>query len=137
VIVDLSRNFGHHKAMMTGLDHARGDLVFLIDSDLEEDPECMREFAIEMSRTKADVVFGVQETRRGSWFQRVSGNLFFDLFNAVTGIAMPKNMVTARLMTKRYVDALVLHREQEVFIGGLWHITGFKQVPFAVVKHST
>ena len=36
--VDLSRNFGHHKAMMTGLSYARGDLVFLIDSDLEEDP---------------------------------------------------------------------------------------------------
>ena len=39
VIVDLARNFGHHKAMMTGLAHATGDLVFLIDSDLEEQPE--------------------------------------------------------------------------------------------------
>ena len=43
-IVDLSRNFGHHKAMMTGLAHARGDLVFLIDSDLEEDPELLPTF---------------------------------------------------------------------------------------------
>ena len=38
-IIDLSRNFGHHKALMTGLAHARGELVFLIDCDLEEDPE--------------------------------------------------------------------------------------------------
>src|SRR3989304_393804 len=37
-VIDLSRNFGHHKAMMTGLAHAKGDLVFLLDSDLEEDP---------------------------------------------------------------------------------------------------
>ena len=43
-IVDLSRNFGHHKAMMTGLIHARGDLVFLLDSDLEEAPEFLRRF---------------------------------------------------------------------------------------------
>ncbi|MGC8068848.1 glycosyltransferase, partial [Salmonella enterica] len=39
VVVDLSRNFGHHKALMTGLAHARGDLVYLVDSDLEEEPE--------------------------------------------------------------------------------------------------
>jgi putative glycosyltransferase len=38
IILDLSRNFGHHKAMMTGLAHAKGELVFLIDSDLEEEP---------------------------------------------------------------------------------------------------
>ena len=40
-VIDLSRNFGHHKAMMTGLAHARGDLVFLLDSDLEEEPELL------------------------------------------------------------------------------------------------
>ena len=39
VVVDLSRNFGHHKAMMTGLAHTKGDRVFLLDSDLEEEPE--------------------------------------------------------------------------------------------------
>src|SRR5258708_35620594 len=37
-VIDLSRNFGHHKAMMTGLAHARGELIFLVDSDLEEEP---------------------------------------------------------------------------------------------------
>ena len=44
IVVDLSRNFGHHKAMMTGLDYAQGDLVFLIDSDLEEEPELLARF---------------------------------------------------------------------------------------------
>ena len=44
-IIDLARNFGHHKAMMTGLAETRGDLVFLIDSDLEEPPELLTEFA--------------------------------------------------------------------------------------------
>ena len=38
-IVDLSRNFGHYRALMTGLAHARGELVFLLDCDLEEEPE--------------------------------------------------------------------------------------------------
>jgi len=43
-VIDLSRNFGHHRAIMTGLSHARGDYVFLIDSDLEEEPELLEEF---------------------------------------------------------------------------------------------
>src|SRR6266480_6630577 len=50
-VIDLARNFGHHKAMMTGLTHTRGDLVFLIDSDLEERPELLGDFKQEMDRT--------------------------------------------------------------------------------------
>ncbi|MCH7649927.1 MAG: glycosyltransferase, partial [Nitrospinae bacterium] len=44
VVVDLSRNFGHHRAMMKGLSYAQGDKVFLIDCDLEEQPELLTEF---------------------------------------------------------------------------------------------
>ena len=44
VVVDLSRNFGHHKAMMTGLSHARGDRILLLDCDLEEAPELLTQF---------------------------------------------------------------------------------------------
>ena len=65
VVVDLARNFGHHKAMMTGLAHATGDLVFLIDSDLEEEPELLGRFHERLAQGDCDVVFGVQETRRG------------------------------------------------------------------------
>ena len=61
VVVDLSRNFGHHKAMMTGLAHAKGELVFLIDSDLEEEPEWLLSFASAMLDKRCDVVYGVQE----------------------------------------------------------------------------
>ncbi|MGH9548808.1 MAG: glycosyltransferase family 2 protein, partial [Terriglobales bacterium] len=64
-IVDLSRNFGHHKAMMTGLAHARGDMVFLLDSDLEEEPELLNTFYEKLQQTGADVVFGVQQKRKG------------------------------------------------------------------------
>lgn len=137
VVVDLSRNFGHHKAMMTGLAHARGERVFLIDSDLEEEPEWLCEFAAQMDHDGCDVVYGVQKSRRGGWFERWSGQAFYAILPRITGIDMPKNMVTARLMTRRYVDALLLHREREIDIGGLWAITGFAQRPRAVVKHSS
>lgn len=137
VIVDLSRNFGHHKAMMTGLAHTKGELVFLIDSDLEEEPEWLETFALLMKQERCDVVYGVQERRKGNWFERWSGQWFYRLFKALTGLALPENVVTTRLMTRRYVRALLRHREREVFMAGLWHITGFRQASLAVRKHNT
>lgn len=77
VVADLSRNFGHHRAMMTGLTLARGDLVFLLDSDLEEEPEYLPAFHQQMQRQACDVVYGVQQTRKGGWFERVSGDGFW------------------------------------------------------------
>ena len=137
VVVDLSRNFGHHKAMMTGLAHCQGDLVFLIDSDLEEEPEYLLSFSEEMQSEDCDVVYGVQQKRKGGWFEHMSGKWFYILFNRFTGMALPENVVTARLMTRRYVDALLLHKEREVFMAGLWHITGFRQRGQLVTKHAS
>ena len=99
VLVDLSRNFGHHKAMMTGLFQSKGDQVFLIDSDLEEDPECLLSFSEQLQKMACDVVYGVQEQRKGGWFERWSGRWFYRFFQALTGMALPENIVTARLMT--------------------------------------
>jgi putative glycosyltransferase len=134
--VDLSRNWGHHKAMMTGLAFARGEHVFLIDSDLEEDPAILAQFAAEMERRGCDVVYGVQAERKGGWFERRAGSLFWWLFNRLSPVAIPPNMTTARLMTRRYVKNLLRFRERELFIAGLWLMTGFEQVPVTVSKGS-
>lgn len=136
-VVNLSRNFGHHKAMMTGLKHAKGELVFLIDSDLEEQPEWLVLFYEKMNATQADVVYGVQETRKGGWFERLSGGLFYKAFNLFGHVKIPENLVTTRLMSKDYVQALVLHQETDFFIAGLWQLTGFDQVEIRLTKLST
>jgi putative glycosyltransferase len=134
-VVDLSRNFGHHKAMMTGLAHAQGDLVFLLDSDLEEEPELLKMFHEQMLQTGADVVFGVQQKRKGKLFERLSGSLYFKLFNLLSTHHIPPNHLTARLMTREYVAALMRHQEREFVMSGLWALTGFQQVPLTVIKH--
>jgi len=136
-VVDLSRNFGHHRAMMTGLGYARGEKVFLIDCDLEEAPELLSTFYEKFNKDGCDVVYGVQETRKGGAFERISGNIFYTLFNRLSGIRMPHNPVTSRLMSGRYVKSLLLYRERELFIDGIWHITGYKQIAVYVNKHST
>jgi putative glycosyltransferase len=135
-VADLSRNFGHHKAMMAGLGLARGRRVFLIDSDLEEDPELLAHFEAEMARTGADVVYGVQARRKGGLFERFSGWLFFKAFNLVSSQPIPPNLSTVRLMSRRFVDALLAHRERETVIAGLWALVGFEQVPVTVEKRA-
>jgi putative glycosyltransferase len=132
-IVDLSRNFGHHRAMMTGLKYASGDLVFLIDSDLEEQPEWLIDFKRVMDTEHSDTVYGELKARRGNWFERTTGNLYYKLFNAVSGLKLPQ-IATARLMSRRFVDALLSHQETEVIIGGLMYLTGFEQIPYPVHK---
>ena len=135
-VLDLSRNFGHHRAMMTGIEHARGDLVFLLDVDLEEQPEWLAEFQRVMQQTGADAVYGVQAKRKGGWFERVSGAVFYKSFNALLEHPIPENAVTARLMTRRYVDSLVQHRDREMTMAPLWAMTGYEQAPVTVEKRS-
>jgi putative glycosyltransferase len=137
VVIDLSRNFGHHKAMMAGLTNASGQRVFLIDSDLEEEPEWLLSFTKKMDAELCDVVYGIQIERKGDYFEKITGRIFYNVFRFLTGLAQPDNIVTARLMSKRYVDSLLMHQEREVNIGGLWIITGFKQCQQFVKKHST
>ena len=136
VVVDLSRNYGHHKAMMTGLEYSKGEKVFLLDSDLEEEPEWLIKFSQIMSDEAADVVYGRQEVRKGGWFEKLSGEIFYSLFNKLSEIDHPRNIVTARLMSRRYVDALLSHHEREFVISCLWVITGFKQCESIVKKHA-
>jgi putative glycosyltransferase len=137
VVVDLSRNFGHHKAMMTGLSHAKGELIFLIDSDLEEEPEWLLDFAEQMKIDASDVVYGVQEKRKGGMVERWTGRWFYQIFKFFTGFTLPENVVTSRLMARRYVDALLLHKERELMIAGLWLTTGFLQTSKTVKKYAT
>jgi putative glycosyltransferase len=133
-VIDLSRNFGHHKAMMTGLAHAQGDLVYLTDCDLEVEPELLETFYAELQRRRVDVVFGVQQRRSDHLLNRLAAEWFYIVYNLISHANLPHNLVTERLMTRRYVQALVQHQERELLIAGLWVITGFQQAPLEVAK---
>jgi putative glycosyltransferase len=133
-VVDLSRNFGHHKAIMTGLAHAHGERVFLLDSDLEESPEWLATFMAQMDGSGADMVYGVQESRKGGLFERITGAIFYATFNLMLEFPLPKNVVTARLMSQRYVAQLIRHRDREICLAALWVITGFTQIGIPVQK---
>ncbi len=126
-VIELSRNFGHHKAIMTGLEHASGDLIFLIDVDLEEPPELLGDFFSTLRDENFDVVFGFQKARKGRLIERIGGYLAWKIVNIFLPVRIPHSHSTVRLMTRDYVNALVRHKEHKTAIGGLWVMTGFKQ----------
>lgn len=135
-IIDLSRNFGHHNAILTGLAETKGEKVFLIDCDLEEEPEWFGQFYEKMKLSQADVVLGVQKKRKGGFFERISGGIFWVLISWLSNYPLFKNQVVCRLMTQQYTSALLEHQETEIFLAGICALTGFKQIPLPVHKHS-
>ena len=133
-IVDLSRNFGHTAARLSGLRHATKNEIFLIDVDLEESPEWLDEFFRKKDEIEADVVYGVQTKRKGTFFERVTGYLFYRLVNIGADVAVPINPVTARLMNRNYLNSLLEFNETNPFLAGIWALTGYKQAPIFVQK---
>ena len=133
-VVDLSRNFGHHKALMCGLRYSCGEYVFLLDSDLEEEPELFETLYSALDNNECDMAVGVQEDRNGGFIKSFGGSLFYKFFNIFSATPVPAGVTTARVMTRRFVDALLQHEEKELFFAVLCAITGFKQTTIPVVK---
>ena len=133
-VVDLSRNFGHHYALVAGLTQAEGERIFLIDIDLEEQPEWLAHFLTEQERSQADVVFGVQRVRVGGFFTRHLGGMFYKLFNALSETKIPENLCTVRIITRDFACALLTLRDRNLFLAGNFAWTGFRQLPIPVQK---
>jgi putative glycosyltransferase len=123
----LTRNFGHHVALLRGLKLSKGNLVFLIDSDLEEEVHWFENFFNALKNSEIDVAYGVQESRRGNLYERVTGAIFYWTMSKFMGVKIPKNFMTARLMRRTYVDNLLKFNEFNVNLSGLMTITGHSQ----------
>jgi len=127
-VVNLLRNFGHQAAATAGLDVATGDLVVLIDSDLQDPPEVIPEMAAGWE-DGADVAYGRRRTRRGeSQLKLVTANLFYRVLGRLTKTHIPADTGDFRLMDRRIVDALRQMRERHRFIRGMVSWVGGRQV---------
>ncbi len=135
-VIELSKNFGHHKAMLAGLEGSVGERVFLVDCDLEEPPESLIEFWDEIeSNEGVDIVYGVNsESKEGSIAKRLASSAFYSVFNFFSYVKIPDNELVARLMTARYVKSLLSYCERDVFIPGIWADVGFNRSTVTVLK---
>ena len=136
VAINLSRNHGHQLALTAGLDLSRGDIVLIIDADLQDPPELLGPMLQAMREQDADVVYGVRKSRAGETaFKRATAHGFYRLLSRATEVDIPLDAGDFRLMSRRALDALLAMPEQARFIRGMVAWIGFRQVPFAYDRH--
>lgn len=126
-VVHFSRNFGHQIAITAGTDHAQGESVAVIDSDLQDPPEVIVDMYHKW-REGYQVIYGVRSEREGETaFKRATASLFYRLIRKITNINLPLDTGDFRLMDRRVVDAMKKMREHHRFMRGLSVWVGFKQ----------
>ncbi len=121
-----SRNFGKEAAMSAGLEHASGDAIIVIDADLQQPPRLIEEM-VRRWRAGAEVVVGVRTDRETDTpLKRLTGALFYRVFNLLCTPHIPANGGDFRLMDRRVVDALLRLPERSRFMKGLFAWVGFR-----------
>jgi dolichol-phosphate mannosyltransferase len=127
-VLSLARNFGHQMAITAGLDRASGEAVVVMDADLQDPPEVVRQMVARW-REGYDVVFGVRSRRHGeSAFKKLTAALFYRLLRAMLGDAsIPVDAGDFRLMSRPVVLTLRALRERHRFVRGLVWWVGFRQ----------
>ncbi|MDX6696760.1 MAG: polyisoprenyl-phosphate glycosyltransferase [Solirubrobacteraceae bacterium] len=126
-VVYLSRNFGHQTAITAGLDHARGDAVVMIDADLQDPPEVIREL-LDRWRSGADVVYAVRSSRSGETrFKVVTARWFYRLMSMLSDVELAHDAGDFRLMDRRALDGLLSMRERNRYLRGMTVWVGFTQ----------
>jgi polyisoprenyl-phosphate glycosyltransferase len=133
-LINFARNFGHQTAVTAGMDYANGNAVVLIDADLQDPPEVIKEMA-EKWHEGYEVVYGVRSERLGeSPFKKFTAKLFYRMIYRITDIQIPLDTGDFRLMDRRVVDAVNAMREHNRFVRGLTSWVGFKQTGVSYVR---
>lgn len=127
-VVAFSRNFGHQLAVTAGIDEARGDVVVLLDADLQDPPEVVAEMLAKW-REGWQVVYGVRAEREGeSRFKLWTAHLFYRILNYLSDTPIPLDTGDFRLMDRSVVEILRGMPERDRFVRGMVSWVGFRQL---------
>lgn len=124
--LSMSRNFGKAACCIAGLHYASGDYVVTMDIDLQDPPELLPKMIACMQDENADIVATIATTRTGySAFHRLCTNMFYKLFNAFSSVKILDGQRDYRLMTRQVVNAILAHKEYNLFDKGYFADVGF------------
>lgn len=128
-VINFSRNFGHQMAVTAGIEYSTADYVAIIDADLQDPPELIREM-YEKINEGFDVVYGKRLTRKNeTLFKKQSALLFYRLINSLCDIDIPVDTGDFRVITRDVVDAIKQMPEKHRFIRGMVPWVGFESAP--------
>lgn len=125
--ISFSRNFGHQTAVFAGLCHTSGEIVAVMDADLQDPPEFL---AMGLAKLKEgyDVVYAVRRQRKEIWFKRVCYAVFYRMLKLISEVEIPLDSGDFCLMRQRVVSVLRQMPERNVFVRGLRAWSGFRQI---------
>jgi polyisoprenyl-phosphate glycosyltransferase len=133
VAISLSRNFGHQSAVSAALDNVTGDAVVIMDGDLQDSPEVIRDFIREHKRG-FDVVYAQRIRRREGWLLRSCYFLFYRLISLFSNLRLPLDAGDFALLSRRVIDELRLLPEHHRYLRGLRTWVGFRQTGIRVAR---
>lgn len=125
--IDLSRNFGHQVAVTAGLDHCRGDAAVIIDADLQDPPELIRDL-YQKHKEGFEVVYAKRRSRKGeSVVKKVTARWFYRIMRRLTNINIPLDTGDFRIIDRKVIEVLKQMPEQNKFLRGQISWAGFRQ----------
>lgn len=124
-IADLSKNFGHQAAFTAGIQLAKGDIVAMMDGDLQDPPELLGEMYDLIVSDQFDIVSGKRIGRKSNRF-RITSNLFHSLFKKVSGLDDMENTGNFSMLNKEAIQALKQMKETIRYLPGLRSYIGFR-----------
>jgi len=133
VVVHLSRNFGHQPAVQAGLEHAKGDVIIVMDSDLQDDPKAIPRF-LDQWENGSDVVYAQRFNRKENAARRFLFFSFYRVLNSIADSPIPADAGNFGLMDRKVVDALLQLPERDRFFPGLRSWAGFCQTGIPVER---
>lgn len=125
-VVSLTRNFGHQPAVTAGLHHAQGDIVAVMDADLQDPPEVLKMF-IDKIHEGYDVVYAIRTKRKEGPFKRLSYYLYYRILKRLATLDIPLDSGDFCLMRREVVGALNSLPERNRFVRGLRTWVGYRQ----------
>lgn len=128
-----SRNIGLNRAIVFGLEHAKGDAVILIQADLQDPPELIEAF-LRGWEEGHDVVYGQITGRDEGLFLRTARRAYYALVTLLGDVPIPRNAGEFRLTSRRALDAVLSFREDDLYIRGVVAQVGFSQKPIPYVR---
>lgn len=133
VVLSLTRNFGHQIALTAGIDHAHGQSVLVMDSDLQHPPELIPQM-LDALEDGVDIVYAVrQETANVPFLKRLSSQWFYHIVNRWGGASLIPGAADFRLLSPRAATALKQMGERHRFLRGMVAWTGFRErvIPYS------
>lgn len=126
-LLSLSKNFGHQAAYTAGLENAKGDIIGMMDGDLQDPPELLPEMYRIITGEGFEIVSGKRTGRKGNKGRNLSAVLFHFIFKNIGEIQNMENYGNYSLMKRIAADALLSMKERVRYLPGLRTFIGFRQ----------